>query len=221
MRTIALLAPLGFVAALWTGVHAGKARTDSTPTRAFENGRRFLRTPPNSVAITPGPTTVVTGSITVTVTWCGYPESPQTYMDIDNRVIKVNGVDVTGDFDLQLDPAACGFTDPVGDEVLYTSTGDVTVDASTALPLPTPATPPIPSHSRRPNVRAVRCRRVVSRRRPLFLPAVPVRVPPSRIPPGVPPALAASFDYARSTMHLPHATRHGPKSPWYRHHPWV
>lgn len=85
----------------------------------------------NSVIITPSARTISTGSVTVTVTWCGYPTGPSTAMDIDSRVIKVNNVDVTSSFDLQWSPSACGFTGSVADEVLYTSTGSVTVDAST------------------------------------------------------------------------------------------
>ncbi|WP_337172379.1 RHS repeat-associated core domain-containing protein [Gemmatimonas aurantiaca] len=85
----------------------------------------------NSVTVTPTTNTISTGSVTVTVIWCGYPTGPTTYMDIDSRVIKVNNVDVTGDFDLQANPAACGFTGSVADEVLYTSTGTVTVNSTT------------------------------------------------------------------------------------------
>jgi len=86
----------------------------------------------NTVSIGPA-TRTVTGiaPVTVTVTWCGYPGTPQNYMDINSRVIKVNGVDVTTDFDLQTNPTACGFSGPVADEVLYTSTGFVYVTPST------------------------------------------------------------------------------------------
>ncbi len=128
------LAPLGLGVALWTGLR--EAPPPTVPAHdAVRVATAAVRVPhrlqTNSVTITPSASTIVTGSVSVTVTWCGYPVSPQTQMDINSRVITANGVDVTGDFDLQADPAACGFVGSVADEVLYTSTGDVTVNGST------------------------------------------------------------------------------------------
>jgi RHS repeat-associated protein len=84
-----------------------------------------------SVSIVPGGFTVAgTNQVTITIRWCMYP--PDNF-DIGTRVIEVNGVNKTQDFEpLQSNQAAwCGFTGQIGNEEFYTSTGTITVDQNT------------------------------------------------------------------------------------------
>ncbi len=84
-----------------------------------------------TVTIIPAGKVVVSPTtVQVTVVWCGYPP-PTNNIDITTRVIKINGADSTANFDLQWNAVACGFEDPISDEVLYTSTGTITVNAAT------------------------------------------------------------------------------------------
>ncbi len=80
------------------------------------------------MVLTPGGT-VLGGSITVKIAWCSYGTGTG-HFDVSTHTIKVNNVDVTGDFDMVWDPAACNAVAPYADE-FYSSTGTVAVDAST------------------------------------------------------------------------------------------
>ena len=88
------------------------------------------------VSVTPASYRVVgTNEVEVTIYWCGYPIGGAQSFDIGSRVIKANGVTVTGNFDLETlnDPEPCGFSYPLSDEEMYTSTGTVSVDVTTGL----------------------------------------------------------------------------------------
>jgi RHS repeat-associated protein len=86
----------------------------------------------NSVTISPAGYVVVSPTqVTITIAWCGYPPPTQDDMDITTRLIRINGADSTSKFSMVADPAACGWEGPVADEVLYRSTGTITVTAST------------------------------------------------------------------------------------------
>ncbi len=83
----------------------------------------------NTVEIYPATKKVVGATQqTLTITWCAFP--PNT-VDYNTRSIKVNGVEMKDQFDFVENHAACGFSGPVTEEVLYTSTGTITVDRNT------------------------------------------------------------------------------------------
>lgn len=85
--------------------------------------------PNTRVSMTPGKTVSGTTPVTVIVTWCGYPPG---VFDPNSKVIKANQVDVTASFThvgSQLE--ACNYQGTVAEEQFWTSTGVVTVDATT------------------------------------------------------------------------------------------
>ena len=78
--------------------------------------------------LTPGGT-VLGGAETVKIAWCSYGTGTG-HFDVSTHTIKANNVDVTADFDLVWDPAACNAVAPYADE-FYSSTGTVAVDPVT------------------------------------------------------------------------------------------
>ena len=78
--------------------------------------------------LTPG-RTVFGGFITVKIAWCSYGTGT-SHFDVSSHAITANNVDVTADFDLVWDPAACNAVAPFADE-FYSSTGTVAVDPVT------------------------------------------------------------------------------------------
>ena len=83
----------------------------------------------NTAVIYPATKKVIGNSQqTLTITWCAFPPN---IVNPSLRSIRANGVEVKDQFDLVQNPAACGFSGPVGDEILYTSTGTITVDETT------------------------------------------------------------------------------------------
>ncbi len=80
--------------------------------------------PPNKVV-------VGTTQLPVTVLWCDYSGQ----IDVETRTIKLNGVDITSQFDLQWNPTACGFKGRLSDQEFYSSTGVVTLTGGSSFDL--------------------------------------------------------------------------------------
>jgi RHS repeat-associated protein len=79
------------------------------------------------VRIVPGSRTVIGSSVTVTIAWCSFDAASS--IDTESRTVRINGT-VVSDYDIQYDPAACGVTGPLADQVYMTSKVDVPLTGS-------------------------------------------------------------------------------------------